>query len=460
MQTQLQSISTEWPLILHICPLWLSRDPVTDSNLAEVHCPLRFKLQPDVEYELIAKVTGLGAMREDEIGHFITKIKIRDTTYMYNDLARNGEAVELGPLYLLEEYDPNTTYVVYLRRSKACTTSRSVAEIKADFEKLPVPVEKAPILILDDSDDDELAKCSWGHWSPTLPRTMITAAETLNWKSPEVLWYLARFVKRHHRSEGTNREYQFHWLEELIDWSVHEPLEDSLLQPSMILRTYYQSRDFCREISEITLKPNQPDIEHENAALSEIYSPEVIAHIAALLADFRESNPVINSYHDYCSGRGTKQRQREELDWMRSLHLIPSPEVECVLVEPQQQLLSHPNLAHIDLTERNHRVSAIGSVFLQLLAIQHEHGEPLDLNGGFVDHLIDGRVVHCAIDGTEALNAIEQLERYMGKFKVDHINYEASFKPPSFKRVWDAPEHVTGNASKGSDVGSVEHGYG
>ncbi|KAJ7241092.1 hypothetical protein C8J57DRAFT_1527134 [Mycena rebaudengoi] len=131
---QLQSISTEWPLILRICPLWLSRDPVTDSNLAEFHCPLRLKLQPDVVYKLIAKVTGLGAMREDEIGHFITKIKIRDTTYLYNDLARNGEA----------------------------TTSRSVAEIKADFEKLPVPVEKAPILILDDSDDDEVGKMLMG----------------------------------------------------------------------------------------------------------------------------------------------------------------------------------------------------------------------------------------------------------------------------------------------------------
>jgi hypothetical protein len=37
-----------------------------------------------------------------------------------------------------------------------------VAEIKADFEKLPVPVEKAPILILDDSDDDEVGKMLMG----------------------------------------------------------------------------------------------------------------------------------------------------------------------------------------------------------------------------------------------------------------------------------------------------------
>jgi hypothetical protein len=80
----------------------------------------------------------------------------------------------------------------------------------------------------------------------------------------------------------------------------------------------------------------QPDIEHENLALAEIFSPEVIAHTAALLADFRESNPVINNYHDYFSGRGTKQRQREEVDWMRSLHLIPNLEVECVFVDPRK----------------------------------------------------------------------------------------------------------------------------
>jgi hypothetical protein len=80
------------------------------------------------------ETTGLGAMREDEIGHFITKIKIRDTTYLYNDLARNGEAVELGPLYLLEEYDPNTTYVVYLRRSKACVRGlHLLTALYADF---------------------------------------------------------------------------------------------------------------------------------------------------------------------------------------------------------------------------------------------------------------------------------------------------------------------------------------
>ncbi|KAJ7238211.1 hypothetical protein C8J57DRAFT_1246632 [Mycena rebaudengoi] len=47
--------------------------------------------------------------------------------------------------------------------------------------------------------------------------------------------------------------------------------------------------------------------------------------------------------------------------------------------------------------------------------------------------------------------ASEQLERYMGKFKADHIDYEAPFRPPNFKPV--APELVTGNVSKVSDVG-------
>ncbi|KAJ7763992.1 hypothetical protein DFH07DRAFT_939194 [Mycena maculata] len=146
------SISTEWPLLLRMDPIWRTRDVETDPDLPQISCPLTIKLGSDVEYKLVSRVLFYGDVDPSSIGHYVTKTELKNSTYLYNDLQHGGSLVELGPLYLLEEYDRDTSYVLYLRTSKAFKTSRKVAEIQADFAKIPHR-SKEPIEIHDSEDE-------------------------------------------------------------------------------------------------------------------------------------------------------------------------------------------------------------------------------------------------------------------------------------------------------------------
>ncbi|KAJ7036408.1 hypothetical protein C8F04DRAFT_1181418 [Mycena alexandri] len=153
-ETTLTSISTGWPLILRIDPIIRSCNMAFDADMQDMFCPLPLNLG-DVEYTLIARVLYIGPKSVDSIGHYLTKTRVKNNTYLYNDLQHGGSLNELGPLHLLEDHDPNTSFVVYLRTSRASKTSRTVAEINTDFEQIPVR-PRVTIEITDD--DDEIAQ--------------------------------------------------------------------------------------------------------------------------------------------------------------------------------------------------------------------------------------------------------------------------------------------------------------
>ncbi|KAJ7207423.1 hypothetical protein GGX14DRAFT_396255 [Mycena pura] len=290
-----------------------TRDPVSDPEMPDVACPLILNLGPNVEYQLISRVLFIPAQDTDKIGHYITKTRVKDRTYLYNDLQRGGKLTELGPLYLLEEHDPNTSFVLYLRTSKASKTSRTVTEIQADSDKIPV-LSKTPIPVEDNSDDeiDKMlidsitspaeqesdARFYTPEFSP--PPTPLTegvqmklersSAETdsmnscpvwcsgCNFKAPDgdddpnevqlepgeitmipdpnapqwnargVLWYSARFVRRHESRAGEDGEYEFEWLECMKGIIYHSSSSATL--PSN-LRTFCKGRKFCQAIHEV-----------------------------------------------------------------------------------------------------------------------------------------------------------------------------------------------------------------
>ncbi|KAJ6631976.1 hypothetical protein B0H10DRAFT_1937710 [Mycena sp. CBHHK59/15] len=114
--------------------------------------PSSFKIGANIEYKLIARVIYIGGAKPGTIGHFITKIRLKDTTYLYNNLQQGGELTKLGLLYLLEVYNANTTFVLYLCQLITTTTSRTVEEIHADFEKLPSPPGPEKAFSVQDSD--------------------------------------------------------------------------------------------------------------------------------------------------------------------------------------------------------------------------------------------------------------------------------------------------------------------
>lgn len=77
------------------------------------------KVGPDVEYKLISRVLYPGSTAAGAVGHYTTQSRISNNTYIYNDLMRDGALANLGPLYLLEEFNAQTTFVLYLRTSRA-----------------------------------------------------------------------------------------------------------------------------------------------------------------------------------------------------------------------------------------------------------------------------------------------------------------------------------------------------
>ncbi|KAJ7869971.1 hypothetical protein B0H13DRAFT_1896417 [Mycena leptocephala] len=56
--------------------------------------------------------------------------------------------------------------------------------------------------------------------------------------------------------------------------------------------------------------------------------------------------------------------------------------------------------------ERHYRVIGVGRAMLQLLALQHELGEPLDLNGDTFDDLVEGDIKATQMESHEATRAI------------------------------------------------------
>lgn len=84
-----QSISTEWPLILRIDPIRHSDNMHDEPLVTDLFCPLTLNLGFDIEYILSARVIFVPPV-EGGVAHYLTKTKLKDSTYLYNDLRRNG----------------------------------------------------------------------------------------------------------------------------------------------------------------------------------------------------------------------------------------------------------------------------------------------------------------------------------------------------------------------------------
>ncbi|KAJ7662529.1 hypothetical protein DFH06DRAFT_1396565 [Mycena polygramma] len=291
---------------------------------------------------------------------------------------------------------------------------------------------------------------------------MVPDPDVPNWKAPGVLWYPARFVKRHKDLAHKPDVYEFEWLECNDGTIFHSAWSDL---PALMLRMFCRGRQFCQEIHDVTLsaqqigkicmpfymKPDYPD--HKNPQLSAIFKAAVHG-VARILLVFEDTHPVVSSYNRYFADKKTIDRHREAGEWMRSIGLVPSPELEAVLAAPLGALLKYPMLARLLRPEREQKVLAVGSALLQLLAVQHCLGEPLDLNGDTLNDLEVGAVVRCSFDGPEALTAMfsaiplassktGKLASHMVKFSETHAIYDSNISPPTYSRLFPSPVEPT-----------------
>ncbi|KAJ7283204.1 hypothetical protein C8J57DRAFT_1675521 [Mycena rebaudengoi] len=506
-------------------PIQHSNNMRDEPLVTDLFCPLTLNLGFDVEYILIARIIFIPPA-EGEIGHYVTKTRLKDSTYLYNDLHNNGLLTELGPLHILEDHDPGTSFVVYLRTSMASTTSRTVGEIEFDYASIPAPPPADPILVLDDSDDeigqmliDSITTPSKntsigpsisplppssdrfftpeespapppsnkGHnmptdfpdsdsMTPSVPTSfccqdeldaklfvpnqvvMLPHPDAQDWKAPDTVWYPARFIEHHKNRKAAFNEYELRWLE-CNDGTVYYSSFSNL--PVLMLRTIYRSRKFLKEVQDVQITENQigniclpfymkpDDPNHKNPTLTAIFDA-ALPLVAEILASWNNGHPVIRSFETFFIEKKKHARAREADNWMRTLGLHPTPELEAVLTDPLMHLMGHDALLGITQQECNIRVMGVGSVLFQLLAVQHELGEPLDLNGDLIEDLKDDNVVVCWPDGDAALNAMFSaipttstksgvLVQQLLAFKRDHTIFDKEFRPPTFRR--DRPSH-------------------
>lgn len=189
------------------------------------------------------------------------------------------------------------------------------------------------------------------------------------------------------------------------------------------------------------MKPEDPA--HNEPALTAIFEA-ALPSIADILADWDLRHPVIRSFEEYFREKKTK-RSREAWSWMQAVALIPTPGLEAVMTDPLAHLMRQVRLGSLGHVERSVRVLGVGLVLFQLLAAQHELGEPLDLNGDLFKDLEEGSVVACRPDGDSALNTmfsalpitgrnVEEFSKAMSVFKKNHTIFDKNLRPAIFRR--------------------------
>lgn len=102
------SISTHWPLVLHIKPS--DSKPLSNPTAFEIHCTYG----PPVTYQLVGRVLWHGPKEL----HFTAQVLIDGNTYLYNDMANDGRLHLSGDKQQFDETEKIVVYCVYHRDSQ------------------------------------------------------------------------------------------------------------------------------------------------------------------------------------------------------------------------------------------------------------------------------------------------------------------------------------------------------
>ncbi|KAJ6465519.1 hypothetical protein C8R47DRAFT_1079299 [Mycena vitilis] len=171
--------------------------------------------------------------------------------------------------------------------------------------------------------------------------------------------------------------------------------------------------------------------------------------IAEILDRMDMSNPVIRSREDFF--KDEPYTLKKSVVWMRSCGFDPTPALESMLEEPLAALRAHP-LMRADSDDSHRMVWGPGSVFLQVLAIQHSNGEPWDLNGQTFCDVRAGRLVFSPPRALEGLTTMWLSIDPVDVATENHWSfpevsrYEAEFRPCDvvfYQRLQASPPTTT-----------------
>ncbi|KAJ7794707.1 hypothetical protein B0H14DRAFT_2621696 [Mycena olivaceomarginata] len=227
-----------------------------------------------------------------------------------------------------------------------------------------------------------------------------------------------------------------------------------------MLRWFTQSRKFCEEIAEVDLTAEQVGKVHmpfymlTTLITKILYSRRYLGQQSnrwqKILMEFDLSYPEVANFAEHF--KSVKAAEQRVPDWMRTIGLTPTPELEAVILPPLTSLPGHSLLSHIPLSERQELF------FYSCWLSENELREPLNLNGDILDDLNTGHAVSCLTDSPKALSvmfgAILFNEGTTAKLKFNsaHIIYDPEFCPPTFRR--EDPSIFTPNYSYSGDAES------
>ncbi|KAJ7027239.1 hypothetical protein C8F04DRAFT_1294531 [Mycena alexandri] len=244
-----------------------------------------------------------------------------------------------------------------------------------------------------------------------------------DWRSEDVLWYPARFIKHHPHTREPKNEFEFCYMD-CVDWV--KLTEDYIFRPSRHCKHDWAS---CQEM--LNFAPMQigkirtPACYSkpvENHPLIKIFDAAV-GPLANLLVSFPDDHPVVKPYNEFFTELAMGPEDNERIRaWTPSWN-GKDKELIALRKRPLEKLLDF-SVASVPDPEWRRRVMTVGRVLLLILAIQHELEEPLDLNGDMYEDLVQGAVIRGPRDYERAVLAML-----------------LSTKPKclSHKKYWDQP---------------------
>ncbi|KAK7050742.1 hypothetical protein R3P38DRAFT_2764006 [Favolaschia claudopus] len=298
---------------------------------------------------------------------------------------------------------------------------------------------------------------------------------TSNLDEGTVRWYPARFLSRDRQQQGTDLEFEFIWLD-CVENAVGAG------------QTFSVSREFCKEVYHICEEPGKikksqlPKVRmpryldpnfagHNNPQLEAIFE-SAIPSIVDILTDFSDLHPLVRHYINFeKEAKKPKKRPKRGVhttptessiafDWQETIGLRSTPEQNVVKALAIAKLLKRVTYDALDPDDKSSpaewkiRVSSVGSALLQILVVQHELGEPLNLNGDLLEDLLSRKIIASTFDGVPVLrlimtcamgqitNATTSVEKF-AKFEREFTIYDENYRPPTFRRVEDSTTKPT-----------------
>ncbi|KAJ7132733.1 hypothetical protein C8R46DRAFT_1235681 [Mycena filopes] len=180
-----------------------------------------------------------------------------------------------------------------------------------------------------------------------------------------------------------------------------------------------------------------------------------VGPLAKLLVEFPDEHPAVSSYMLFFADQPDEWEERHIENWSPKRLTDPHHELVALMAEPLTQLQDFKIVA-VPGRERRRRVLTVGRAMLQLLAIQHELGEPLNLNGDMFEDIVDGSIEaidseHYAARRTMLIGTkpkvlshnkhwnLQRFVDYAEDVINNHIILDPDYRPALHRRV-DPPE--------------------